>query len=219
MPQEKVRETASIEEKLRKRSSSGERANKMRAGTARVLRNFVPHVGSELPRDFEQVVRGKQEKCTGNTRQERQRKRERRNPEKEKSDAFDENHVGMRSSLAQGFRRGVFGRIPPFAGDFGGRKFDDDDAALGPIPFQNFHLAAADDEAATEFFDRGEDGFAIVLITDGIVDFDADEDVGRHFGRSWEERWRKLNAETQSAQRKKEREERTKEEERKRKTR
>src|SRR5256885_2020077 len=100
MPQEKVRATASIEEKLRKRLSSGERANKMRAGTARVLRNFVPHVGSELPRDFEQVVRGKQEKCTGNTRQERPRKRERRNAEKEKSDAFDENHVGMRSSLA-----------------------------------------------------------------------------------------------------------------------
>src|SRR5437660_282509 len=136
------------------------------------------------------------EKCTGNTRQESGANTSEGIPEKEKSDAFDENHVGMRSSLAQGFGRGVFGRIPPLPGDFGGRKFDDDDAALRPIPFQHFHLATADDEAAAVFFDRGEDGFAVVLITDGIVDFDADEDIGGHVGRSSEESWRKLNAET-----------------------
>jgi len=186
--------------KLRKRLSLREKANKMRAGTAESTKKLCAVCRKRIAaRDFAQVVRGKQENVQ-EIPDKRPRKHERKESRREKSDAFDENHVGMRSSLAEGFRRGVFGRIPPFAGDFGGRKFDDDDAALGPIPFQDFHLTAADDEAATVFFDRGEDGFAVVLVTDGIVDFDADEDVGGHVGRSWEERWRELNAEARSAQ-------------------
>jgi len=100
-----------------------------------------------------------------------------------KSDAFDEDHVGMRSRLAESFGRGVLGRVPPLAGDFRGWKFDDDDATLRPIPFQDFHLAATNDETAAVLFDRGEDGFAVVLVTDGVVNFDADEDVGGHFGQ------------------------------------
>lgn len=86
----------------------------------------------------------------------------------------------MRGGLAKCFWRGVLGRVPPFAGDFRGRKFDDDDAALRPVPFQDFHFAAANEEAATIGFERGEDGFAIVLVTNRVVDFDANDDVSGH---------------------------------------
>ena len=75
--------------------------------------------------------------------------------------------------------------------------------AGGPVPFQDFHLAATSEEAAAVLFDRWQDGFAVVLVTNGIVNFDADEDVGGHVGNSSEESWRKLNAEARSAKRKK----------------
>ena len=100
MPQEKVRETASIEEKLRKRLSSGERANKMRAGTAESTKKLCAVCRKRIAaRDFAQVVRGKQEnvqEIPDKGAAEVRAKESRR----EKSDAFDKNHVGMRSSLA-----------------------------------------------------------------------------------------------------------------------
>src|SRR6266850_2579118 len=106
---------------------------------------------------------------------------------REKSDAFYEDHVGVGSGLAEGFGSGVFGRVPPVAGDFRGREFNDDDAALRPVPFEDFHFATADEETAAVLLDRGENGFAVVLITDGVVNFDADKDVSGHFGSSSEE--------------------------------
>lgn len=87
----------------------------------------------------------------------------------------------MRGGLAQGLGGRVFGGVPPFARDVGGWKFYDDDAALGPAAFEDFHLATADKEAATVFFNRGEDGFAVVLVADWVVDFDADENISGHF--------------------------------------
>jgi len=96
-------------------------------------------------------------------------------------DALDEDHFGLRSGLAEGFGGGVFGGIPPFAGDFGGGKFDDDDSARRPVSFQDFHFAAANEEAAAIGLDGGENGFAVVLVPDGVVDFDADENIGGHF--------------------------------------
>src|SRR5438128_10021338 len=97
-------------------------------------------------------------------------------------DAFDEDHFGVRSSLAKGFGRCVFGGVPPFARDFRGRKFDDDDAARGPVAFEDFDLAAANEEAAAVLFDGGADGLAIVLVTHRVVEFDATDDVGGQFG-------------------------------------
>src|SRR5262249_31350371 len=74
------------------------------------------------------------------------------------------------------------------AGLFGRGKFDDHDPTLGPVPFEDLHFAAADDEPAAVSFESGEDRLAVVLVTDGIEYFDADEDVGGHglcgsFGR------------------------------------
>ena len=119
-------------------------------------------------------------------------------------DSFDEDHFGLRSGLAEGFGRGVFGGVPPFARDFRRGKFDNDDAARGPVAFEDFHFAAANEKAAAVFFDRGEDGFAVVLVTDRVVDFDTDEDVGGHFCCSLEES-RNSNAEAERRRRKKER--------------
>jgi hypothetical protein len=37
---------------------------------------------------------------------------------KRKLDAFDEDHFGLRGGLPERFGGSVFGRVPPFAGDF-----------------------------------------------------------------------------------------------------
>src|SRR5215470_4177018 len=114
---------------------------------------------------------------------------------------LDEDHFGMRGGLAEGFGRGVFGRVPPGTGAFCRREFDDDDAMRGPVPFEDFHFAATNEETTAVFFDRGENGFAVVLVTDRIVNFDADDDVGGHFLNG---SWRQFTAEIQRRRARKE---------------
>src|SRR5215470_4035701 len=92
----------------------------------------------------------------------------------EVSNTFDQNHLGLRRGLPQRFGSGILGRMPPLAGLFDRRKFDNHESLGRPRSLEYLDFAATHQKPAAVGCQSWQNGFAVILITNRIVNLNID---------------------------------------------
>src|SRR5262249_22921858 len=105
----------------------------------------------------------------------------------ELSDALDDDHLRVRRALADRAGLAVDRAVPPLFGLVDAGEFKHNDSLRLPVALERVGLAAADDELTAVGRDADGRELLVLLVEDGIVDVDFNDDVSGH---GIEDKWR-----------------------------